>query len=144
MKRFSFSPVAKVVFTALIVTAFASSAFARQSEKRINASIEGYTQAIESGATQLTETAIYNVIRFNRKYPTADYTNVLEALNRTSIEGENEQIRFKAHLAVTVMKNNELLTGVEFYEFEDQQQFYNAVARKMLARNIAALQDKMD
>jgi len=93
-----------VLVFSLAVTVFSVNVFAKDSTSAktkvdYQKALEIFQSSLENKIPGIVEGSIYNVILLKNYYPNADYSNVIDKLNKISEEYPVASIRYKAHLA---------------------------------------------
>ncbi len=115
-----------VLVFSLAVTVFSADILAKDStvtKTKVNyqRALEIFQSSLENKIPGIVEGSIYNVILLKNYYPKADYSNVIEELNKIAENYPVASVRYKAHLAVMYLTMNngiELSPKQNVYEHE--------------------------
>ncbi len=133
-----------VLIFSLAVTAFSANIFAKDSTEtkaKINyqRALEIFRSSLESRIPGIVEGSIYNVVLLKKYYPNADYSNVIDELNKIAEDYPVASIRYKAHLAtmyLTMSNGIEVEPRRNVYEHEYLfKQIADQLESKLLVSN---------
>ncbi len=115
-----------VLAISLAVTVFSVGIFAKDSTAAkaklfYQRALEISQSSLENKIPGIVEGSIYNVVLLKKYYPNADYSNVIDELNKIAESYPVTSIRYKAHLAsmyLTMGNGIEVSPKKDTYEHE--------------------------
>lgn len=131
-----------VVFS-LAVTVFSLNVFAKDStssKAQVNyqRALEVFQSSLDNDIPGIVEGSIYNVILLKNYYPNADYSNVIDKLNKISEEYPVPSIRYKAHLASMYLT---MSSGIEIHPKRnvlDHEYLFKQIADQLESKLLVA------
>ena len=93
-----------VLVFSLAITIFSANIFAKDrtaSKVKVNykQALKIFQSSLENDIPGIVEGSIYNVVLLKNYYPNADYSNIIDKLNKIAEDYPVASIRYKAHLA---------------------------------------------
>jgi hypothetical protein len=109
-----------------IVGIFSVSAFSQDhvTEDYLDRTLEAYHSSLNSDASTVVESAIYNIIVLKNYYPNKDYSDVIKSLKKLVNDGNTAKLRYIAQLASLYFEYPELFMGIEFEKSTQNPDFY--------------------
>jgi hypothetical protein len=87
-------------------------------------------ESLNSDIPGIVEAGIYNVILLKKYYPSADYSNIADKLNKIAEKNTDPSIRFKAHLASIYLSFNEIINVQPKFIF-DHEYIYKQITDQL-------------
>lgn len=111
---------------------------ARQQEIRQERVLENFRVSLKSDYLGVVEGTIYNIVVYKKNYPQLDYSELVKALNRSSLEDENVAVRFKAHLASLYLTHDAAIEIVPVTNPADHEYLFKQIAQQLETKFLVA------
>lgn len=95
-------------------------------------------QSLDSNVPGIVEASIYNVILLKKYYPTADYSSIVNKLNKIAEKNMDPSIRFKAHLASIYLSFSEIINVQPKFIFDHEyiyKQITDQLEKNLVVKN---------
>lgn len=129
-----------VLITAIVFTAdvFAKDSTAAKSKIDYQRIIKISQSSLENDVPGIVEGSIYNVILLKKYYPNADYSEIIEKLNKISDSFPVASIKYKAHLASMYLT---MSNGIDIHPLSnvyDHEYLFKQIAEQLETKLLVA------
>lgn len=87
--------------------------------------------SLDSKIPGIVESTIYNLITEKRYYPSADYSEMIDKLNRIAEENSDPSLRAKAHLAIIYLSTSSLINVEPDFNSYDHNYIYKQITEQL-------------
>lgn len=119
----------------LFVTLFSIITLAQEDNSHRNAAyyqklMEIFPGSLKSSVPGIVESTIYNVVVLKKYYPSGNYDQIMDRLNRLSEDYPDPSIRYKAHLASMYLTLNNIVVH-PMSNVEDHGYIFKQIAEQL-------------
>jgi hypothetical protein len=133
----------KIVIIIVALSLASAVAFGANPNKAcFDRALTNYANALKSDNSGLRNSAAYQIARLKGVYPDADFSIIMDTLNKVAKNDQNSLVRVHADLTYAYIKDSQLVTKVKAENPEESMDFYNKLHNELYSSfiSVAALQ----